>query len=330
MSRATAFLAGLVLTLGVGPLAAWWTLSVHEPRCPWGEPFWTGDLPAGEGEVGGLVLGSSRMGADLDIGALAAGTGFAWQRVARHTLTENALPPSYPLLLGSSDARPGLEVLVVEVNPLLFDEVSCARPPLPHVPLQPGWFGRGEALGVENRASALSMAILPHRWLAGSGRRHDFVEHAKHPAHALGAVADLRFGARAPLARWAGEPAPERTVENAWKRRAFLLGGPISTWVPKVSRSCLSAVETTVRVADAQRTFFVILPMRSMLRDTIEPDYQTEAQAAFRDLAASLPRTALLDLSTRFDAEPEAFNDFDHLTPEGSDIFTGELAELFQ
>jgi hypothetical protein len=270
------------------------------------------------------------MGADVDLVALAAGTGRSWQRLARHTLTENALPPSYPLLLGASAARPGLGVLVVEVNPLLFDEVSCGRPPIPHIPLQPAWFAAGTALGVESRPSALAMTLLPHRWLAGSGRRHDLVEHARDPAHALRVVTDLRRGRREVLARWHGEPAPELTAENARRRREFLLGRPLAAWKPALNTTCLDAVATTVRAAAAERTFLVILPMRPMLRDTIEPAYETAARLAFRELAAALPRTALLDFSTRFDAEPAAFNDFDHLTPAGSDTFSTELVDIFQ
>ncbi len=330
LPRPLTFILGLLLPLVGGPLAAWWTLSVHEPHCEWGEPFWTGDLPVGDGPVRGLLLGSSRLGADVDLGALSAGTDSTWQRVARHTLAENALPPSYPKLLASSNASPGMDVLVVEVNALLFDQVSCGRAPIPHIPLEPAWFAAAPSLGVENRASALSMTLLPHRWLAGSGRRHDVVEHVKHPTHALQAVADLRRGGRQALSRWGGEPAPERTPENALKRRAVLLGAPMTEWVPVVNSECLDAVATTVRAASAQRTFLVILPMRSMLRDTIEPEYQEAARMAFRELASRLPRTALLDFSTRFDDDGSAFNDFDHLTEEGSRRFTEELVELFQ
>ncbi len=330
MQRTFPFLVGLLVTLVVAPIAAWWTLSVHEPHCEWGEPFWTGDLPVGEGAPRGLLLGSSRMGADVDTALLAERTGLAWQRIARHTLTGNALPPTYPALLGSSAVRPGLDVLVVEVNPLLYDQTSCGRPAAPNVPLAPAWTPHGEELGVENRASALAMALLPHRWLAGSGRRHDLVEHAKHPGHALRALGDLAHGARQPMARWPGEPAPERTEANAWKRREFLLGQSMDAWVPRLHQGCLEDLATTVRVADAQRTFLVVLPMHPMFRGTIEPEYASAARVSFRELAGSLPRTALVDLSARFDGEPDRYNDFDHLTAAGAERFTGELAELFQ
>jgi hypothetical protein len=324
------FLLGLWLALVGAPLAAWWALSVHESRCEWGEPFWTGDLPTAPGPVEGLLLGSSRMGADVDVVALGQGTSLSWQRLARHTLSDTALPPSYPLLLGASDAHPGLSVLVIEVNALLMDQVSCGRPPIPHIPLRPAWLAEAEGLGVENRPSALSMALLPHRWLAGSGRRHDLIEHLKHPAHAIRVLGDLRHGGREVLARWPGEPAPERTPENALKRRAFLLGQPLENWVPAVNDACIEAVATTVRAAAAQRTFLVILPMRPMLRSTVEPEYETSARLAFRELASALPRTALLDFSTRFDEDESQFNDFDHLTPAGAAAFTAELVELFE
>ncbi len=336
MSPTFRFLLGLVLPLVVAPLAAWWTLSVHEPHCAWGEAFWNGDLPAGEdlhggeGPVRGLLLGSSRMGAGVDVVQLSEGTGLAWQRVARHTLSGNALLPSYPGLLGSSAARPELDVLVVEVSPLLVDEVSCGRPPIPHIPLRAFWFGEADRLGLEGRASALAMSILPHRWLAGSGRRHDLIEHLRSPRHALQAVADLRYGTRATISRWPGEPAPELTPENAQKRRAFLLGRPMTEWVPEVNGECLVSLERTVRAARAKRSFFVVLPMRPMLRATIEADYDAAARLALRELAGRLPRTALLDYSTRFDAEPAAFNDFDHLNGSGAATFTAELSELFQ
>lgn len=330
MPRVLQFLAGLVVALVALPMAVWWTMSVHEPYCAWEEAFWDGDLPAGEGEVRGLLLGSSRTGADVDVVALAGGTGFAWQRLARHTLSGNSLVPTYPHLLAASDAPPGLDVLVIEVSPLLFDEVSCGRAPIPHVAMQPQWFGAAEALGIEDRTSALAMTILPHRWLAGSGRRHDLVEHVKSPGHMLSAVADLRHGTRGRIPRWMGEPAPPLTAEHAQNRREFLLGRPMKAWVPKVSATCLATLEQVVRVAAAKRTFLVMLPMRAMLRDTVEPEYWSTARLALRESAGRLPRTALLDFTTRFDTEPGHFNDFDHLTAEGASAFTAELVELFQ
>ncbi len=330
VSRVLQFLAGLAVVLVALPLAVWWTMSVHEPYCPWEEAFWDGDLPAGEGDVRGLLLGSSRTGADVDVVQLAEGTGFAWQRMARHTLSGNSLVPTYPELLTASAASPGLDVLFIEVSPLLFDEVSCGRAPIPHVAMQPQWLGPAGVLGIENRPSALAMTILPHRWLAGSGRRHDLVEHLKAPGHLLTAVADLRHGSRGRIPRWVGEPAPPLTAENAMNRREFLLGQPMSAWVPKVNASCLATLEQVVRVAAAKRTFLVMLPMRPALRDTVEPEYWSGARLALRESASQLPRTALLDFTTRFDADLGQFNDFDHLTAEGAAAFTAELADLFQ
>ena len=305
-------------------------MSVHEPYCPWGEAFWDGDLAVGSGPVRGLLLGSSRTGADIDLEQLSAGTDFSWQRIARHTLTGNALPPSYPELLALSDASPGLDVLYIEVSPLLFDEVSCARPPIPHVAMQPWWFRAAGTMGVENRPSALAMSILPHRWLAGSGRRHDLVDHLKDPGHLLGALGDLRHGTRGRIARWPGEPAPPLTPENARNRREFLLGGKLATWRPAVNPVCLATLARVVEGAAAQRTFLVMLPMRPMLRETVEPAYWDAARTAFRELARRLPRTALLDTSDRFDGEESSFNDFDHLTAAGADAYTKDLVDVFR
>ncbi len=330
MGRVGQFVAGLGVVLVGAPLAAWWALSVHEPHCAWGEAFWNGDLPAGEGPVRGLLLGSSRTGADVDIVQLAEGTGFAWQRVARHTLAGNALPPTYPALLASSDAAPGLDVLFVEVAPLLFDAVSCGRPPIPHVAMQPQWVGPAGEMGLEGRPSALAMTLLPHRWLAGSGRRHDLVQHLKSPGHLASVVTDLKRGGRDVIPRWPGEPAPELTEANALRRREFLLGRPLEQWRPEVAGECVAAVERVVRAARAERTFLVILPMRPMLRATVEPEYEAAARLALREAAGRLERTALLDLSARYDADPAHFNDFDHLTAEGAAAFTAELVELFR
>ncbi len=303
---------------------------MHEAHCAWGEAFWTGDLPAGPGPVRGLLLGSSRMGADVDLVQLSQGTGHGWQRVARHTLSENALPPSYPALLASSDAKPGMDVLVVEVSPLLFDQTSCARPPMPHVAMEPHWSGAAGRMGMEGRPSALAMTLLPHRWLAGSGRRHDLVEHVKHPGHLVSAIADLRHGPRRVISRWPGEPAPPLTAENARNRREFLLGGKLETWLPEVNASCVATLERVVRAAEARRAFLVILPMRPSLRETIEPEYEAAARLALREAASRLPRTALLDFSTRYDGDEANFNDFDHLTPTGATAFTTELVDLLR
>jgi hypothetical protein len=321
------FLLGLATSMVLAPLAVFWTMSVHEPHCAWGEAFWNGDLPVGEGMVEGLILGSSRSGTDWDLDVLAEETGVAWQRIARHTLTGNALPPSYPALVASSLARPGRGALVIEVSPLLFDEASCARPPIPHIPMRPAWLVASAALGLSERPSALAMSLLPHRWLAGSGRRHDLVEHAKSPAHLVSTIADLRHLRRHTLSRWPGEPAPELTEANAWNRREFLLGGPVGAFVPKLNAACMASLARTVQAVGAERTFLVMLPMRPMLRDTIEADYQGTARIAFGDLARSLPRTAFVDLSTRFDDDVSAFNDFDHLTAAGAATFTREQAE---
>ncbi len=320
------FLAGVAATLFVAPTAVWWTLSVHEPYCAWGEAFWDGDLPLGDGPVRGLFLGSSRAGADVDMAVLAAETGFAWQRLARHTLTDNALPPSYPELLTLSDAHPGLDVLMIEVGPLLFDQTSCRRPPIPHVAMQPWWFDAAGDLGVENRPSALAMTVLPHRWLAGSGRRHDLVEHLKDPAHLVTTIGDLRHGTRGRITRWPGEPAPDLTPDNARNRREFLLGGKLSTWVPAVHEGCVARLGEVVEAAHAKRTVLLMLPMRPMLRATIEPEYQTAAIEAFVQLAAAHPGTVFLDYSLRYDDDQAKFNDFDHLNAEGAAEFTPALA----
>lgn len=330
MRGVPAFVAGLAVPLVALPLAVWWTMSVHEPHCAWGEAFWDGDLPHGQGEVRALFLGSSRAGADVDMGVLAGTADVAWQRLARHTLSGNALPPSYPELLTLSDARPGLDVLMIEVSPLLFDEVSCGRAPIPHVAMQPWWFGAAGTLGIENRPSALAMSLLPHRWLAGSGRRHDLVEHARHPGHLLQTVADLRHVTRGRIARWPGEPAPELTVDNAHNRREFLLGRPLSAWKPQLNEACLSTLGEVVRAADARDTVFVMLPMRPMLRETVEPAYWRDSVTAFTTLAAGLPNTRLLDFSAHYDTNLAAFNDFDHLTAEGAADFTGALAAALQ
>ncbi|MBM4366368.1 MAG: hypothetical protein FJ102_09130 [Deltaproteobacteria bacterium] len=325
------YLVALLVAIVGLPLAAWWTMSVHEPHCEWQEAFWNGDRPVGEGKVGGLVLGSSRSGTDYRLSVLAERTGYAWQRLARHTLTGSALPPTYSALLAASDAVPGeLEVLVVEVSPLLFDQTSCGRAPIPHVAMNPRWFARSSRLGLDERPSAMAMWLLPHRWLAGSGRRHDLVEHAKHPGHALAALGDLRHMGRDIVDRWPGEPAPELTEKNAWSRREFLLGGKIDTWVPRLHEGCMQALARTVEGAGAARSFLVILPVRPMLRGTVEAEYWSAARQAFRDLAQSLPRTALLDYSTFGDADESLFNDFDHLGEAGATAFSGDFAGVVE
>ncbi len=325
------YLLALSLAIVGLPLATWWTMSVHEPHCPWQEAFWNGDLPVGDGPVRGLILGSSRSGTDFVLDDLAARTGVAWQRLARHTLAGSSLPPTYPALAAASDAVPGnLDVLVIEVSPLLFDQQSCGREPIPHLSMNPRWFRASDTLGLDERPSALAMWLLPHRWLAGSGRRHDLVEHAKAPAHALGAIADLRHLGRDTVSRWPGEPAPELTEENAHNRREFLLAGPLDTWVPAVNVECLAAVERTVRAAVAPRAFLVMLPVRPMLRDTVEADYWAAARLAFRELAGRLPRTALLDYTTFADADERQFNDFDHLTEAGARAFTADFSGVVE
>ncbi len=330
MSRPLQFVAGLVAALVAIPLGLWWTLSVHEPHCEWQEAFWNGDLPVGEGPVRGLLLGSSRTGADIDTVQLAKGTGLSWQRLARHTLNENSLVPTYPYLLAASEAAPGLDVLFIEVSPLLVDEVSCGRAPIPHVSMQPQWVGAARELGHPNRPSALAMTVLPHRWLAGSGRRHDLVQHLKAPRHLFSALLDLGYGQRVPVARWEGEAPPPLTAAHAKNRREFLLGAPLTAWKPAVNEDCIATLESVVLAAGAQRTFLVILPVRRMLRDTVEPEYWTHSRDALRAVAGRLPRTALLDFSARFDAEESNFNDFDHLTADGAATFTADLADLFR
>jgi lysophospholipase L1-like esterase len=108
------------------------------------------------------------------------------------------------------------------------------------------------------------------------------------------------------------------------------LGGDISTFVPKLNRSCVSTLRKTIAAVGAQRTFLVMLPMRPMLRETIEPDYVAAFRAIFLELAHESARTALIDLSTRFDDEQAMFNDFDHLNAEGAAAFTAEAVELLR
>lgn len=325
------YLLALAVSVVLAPLGLWWTMSVHEPHCPWQEAFWNGDLPVGGGPVKGLVLGSSRAGTDFHLENLAAATGVAWQRLARHTLASSSLAPTYPALLASSDAVPGgFDVLVVEVSPLLFDERSCGREPIPHVPMNPRWLRVSGTLGLDERPSAMASWLLPHRWLAGSGRRHDLVEHARSPGHALGALGDLRHLGRSAVSRWPGEPAPELTADNARNRREFLLAGPLHTWVPRVHDACLAAVERVVLAAGARRAFLVMLPVRPMLRSTVEPEYWATARLAFRELAGRLPRAALLDYTTFADERQHLFNDFDHLGEEGALAFTRDFAGVVE
>lgn len=328
---AAAFVAGLATTIVLAPLLVWAAFSAHEPRCEDGGVFWNGDLPTGDGAVSGVILGSSSMGLDVDVYALAAATGAPWQRVARHAIEQASIPASYPRMLASSDARPGMDALVVEVSPSLFDTTGCARPPLDGVAMEPGWaLAAREMLGEDAAlAPALAMELLPHRWIMTSGRRSDLVSHLKRPAHALKLVTDLPglLEGRKPPARWRGEPAPDITPERAWKRRAFLLGAPIERFEPTVSAACTATLSRVIAAADARRTVLVLPPLRATLQQTFPAGYLDAVRASATQLAAASPRTRVLDAIDRFTADESTnFLDFDHLNATGAAAFTADLA----
>ena len=329
----SSWLAGLALTVLVAPVAVWGAFSAHEPHCEDANAFWNGDLPTGEGDVEGVVLGSSRMGMDLDVYALAEATGFPWVRVARHAIEQASIPMSYPRLLASTPARPGLKRLVIEVSPLLFDETGCGRPPLAGIPMQAHWMPAAwEMEGHETElAPAVAMGWLPHRWLMSSGRRHDVIEHLERPAHALRLLTDLSHLGEGfhPPARWRGEIPPDLSDERIVKRRQFLLGGPIDTFVPKVNATCVAVLERVIAEARAERTILVLPPVRARMRDSLPAEYRDDVKSMMRSLASrSSVSTVLVDATDRFaGAEDDHFADFDHLDEKGARAFTRDLLE---
>ncbi|MDP2314330.1 MAG: hypothetical protein Q8P41_15620 [Pseudomonadota bacterium] len=327
------WLAGLALVFGVAPVAAWAAFSAHEPHCEDSDAFWNGDLPTAAGTVDGVILGSSQMGLDIDVYALAAATGHPWVRVARHAVEQASIPRTYPRMLASTPAAPGLSHLVVEVSPLLFDTTGCGRPELDGVPMRAGWWSAaGAMLGPDAElAPEIAMGWLPHRWLMTSGRRRDLVDHAKRPGHALRLVADLPgiVAGFSPPARWEGEPIPDLTAERIDKRRRFLLGGPLETYEPTVSEVCLGVLERTIAGARAGRTVLVVPPVRRMMRDAIPAEVRAGLLASARDVAErSATDVVVWDATDTFaDTEAEAFTDFDHLSADGAARFTAKLAD---
>ncbi|MES2637895.1 MAG: hypothetical protein V4850_00370 [Myxococcota bacterium] len=328
-----AWLGGLAAVLLVAPVAVWAAFSAHEPHCEDSDAFWNGDLPTGPGAVEGVILGSSQMGLDLDVYALAEASGHPWVRVARHAVEQASIPRTYPRMLASSAASPGLAHLVIEVSPLLFDTVACGRPELDGVPMRAGWWSSARhMLGPDAElAPEVAMGWLPHRWIMTSGRRRDLVDHAKRPGHALRLVADLPGIAQgfAPPARWEGEPIPDLTAERIDKRRRFLLGGPLESYVPEVSDLCLGVLERTIEGAGAGRTVLVLPPVRARLRDAVPATVRTDLRASVQAIAsrAHTPVVVWDATDTFADREDVAFTDFDHLSAEGAGVFTGMLAE---
>jgi hypothetical protein len=322
--------AGVALVLVAAPIAAVAAFSAHEPRCAESEAFWLGDLPTGPGVVDGVVLGSSQMGLDVDVHALAAATGHPWVRVARHAVEQASIPRTFPRMLASTPASPGLRHLVLEVSPLLFDEVGCARPELEGVPLRAGWWSAARAmLGPDAElAPDVAMGLLPHRLIMTSGRRRDLVDHLKSPGEALALVRDLPHLADgfSPPSRWEGEPVPELSAERIEKRRRFLFGGPLDRYVAAPSKECLATLSRVIDAADAERTVLVIPPVRAMMRDAIPAGYRAALRREVDALAG--PRVVVWDATDRFaDREAEAFTDFDHLSAAGAALFTADLAE---
>jgi len=328
-----AWLGGLFLVLVAAPIGVWAAFSAHEPHCAGSEAFWNGDLPAGEGPVDGVILGSSQMGLDLDVYALAEATGHAWSRVARHAVEPSSIPRTYPRMLGSTAAEPGLAHLVIEVSPLLFDTVGCARPALHGIPLRLAWWDAERAIqGPEAElAPDVAMGWLPHRWIMSAGRRRDLVDHAKDPVHALRLLADLPgiVHGFSPPARWEGEPAPDLTDDRITKRRRFLLGAPLETWVPEPSALCLGVLERTIAAARPERTLLILPPVRARMRDAIPADYRADLRVAVEQIAArAATPVVVFDATDAFAASEDAsFTDFDHLSSTGAAAFTAQVAE---
>ena len=327
-----AWVAGVVLVLVVAPVVAVAAFSAHEPTCPESEAFWLGDLPTGPGEAQGVVLGSSQMGLDLDIHALAAATGHPWVRTARHAVEHASIPSTYPRMLASTPASPGLDHLVLEVSPLLFDTVGCSRDPLHGIPMRTQWWGAARAmLGPDAElAPEVAMGWLPHRWVMTSGRRRDIVDHLTNPSEARALLLDLPkvFGPFAPPARWEGEPVPELSAERIEKRRRFLFGAPLDRYEPTPSAECLATLSRVVDAADAERTVLLLPPLRAAMRDAVPAALRVDLRAAVDAIAAARPgRVVVFDATDRFvDAEAASFTDFDHLSAAGATVLTADVA----
>lgn len=328
-----AWLGGLALVLLVAPIAVWAAFSAHEPHCEDSEAFWNGDIPTGPGRVEGVILGSSQIGFALDVYALAEASGHPWVRVARHAIVQASIPRTYPRMLASTPASPGLSHLVVEVSPLLFDTVGCGRRERDGVPMRAGWWSAArQMLGADAvLAPEVAMGWLPHRWIMTSGRRRDLVDHAKRPGHALRLLADLPKIAQGfhPPARWKGEAIPDLTPERLVQRRGFLLGAPLESWVPTVSDVCLGVLERTIEAAAAGRTVIVLPPVRAQMRDTLPATYRADLLDAVGVIAARAATPVVVwDATDAFaEGEAAAFTDFDHLSAKGAGAFTGMLAE---
>jgi hypothetical protein len=317
----------------VGPVLTWLAFAAHEPTCVEAEAFWLGDLPTSDGEVEGVILGSSQAGLGFDVYALDAATGHPWVRVARHAIEQSSVPRTFPRMLASTAASPGLQHLVVETSPYLFDQVSCGRPELEGVPLRASWWSAArEMLGPDAElAPDVAMGWLPHRWLMTSGRRRDLVTHVKNPREGLQVLLDSprMLHGFSPPSRWVGEPVPDLTEERMMNRRKFLLGAPLDRYVPEVNAECVAILETLVRVARPGRTVFVMPPVRAAMRDSIPADYRAALRAALEGVAqrAATP-VVVYDATSEFEGmESESFMDFDHLSAGGAAELTGRVAE---
>lgn len=328
-----AWLGGVATVLVVLPVLAVLAFSAHEPNCSESEAFWLGDLPTGPGEVDGVVLGSSQMGLDVDVHALAEATGHPWVRVARHAVEHASIPRTYPRMLASSPASPGLEHLVIEVSPLLFDEGACARKELDGIPTRAHWWGAArDMLGPEAElAPSVAMGWLPHRWIMTAGRRRDLVDHLTTPDEALALLRDLPriFEPFSPPSRWEGEPVPELSDARIEKRRRFLFGGPLDGYVAAPSVMCLTMVERLVAAARPGKTVLVLPPLRARMRDAVPAKLRSALLAEVTALAARAPTAvAVWDATDAFAGrEEQAFTDFDHLSASGAAEFTRALAE---
>ena len=263
-------------------------------------------------------------------------TGHAWQRVARHAVEQASIPATFPRMLASTDASPGMDHLVVEMSPLLFDTVGCARPELEGVAMQPHWYRTARAMLGPDEAliPAMAMDLLPHRWIMTSGRRRDLFDHLTRPSEALAVLRDLPrvVDGFHPPARWEGEPVPELTLERVRKRRTFLLGGPLEAWKPVVSDRCVETLGRTIAGARPGHTVIVLPPMRAMMRDDIDAGYR----AALRETAEKVAKEAatpvrVLDGTDFYaDREAEMFTDFDHLSATGAADFSKRVLAALQ
>lgn len=325
------FVAGLLLALLVAPLAIFAAMAAHEPNCATNESFWNGDRPTGPGPVEGLILGTSHMGMDLDVHALAAATGATWQRIARHAVEEASLPATYPRLLAASDARAGMKWLVIEGSPLIFDKAGCGRPELQGVPMRASWMPEARAmLGPDAElVPEVALGWLPHRWLMTAGRRHDLALHAKDPAHLVEVLRDAPGAVSGPHApaRWRNERIPDLTTERVRHRRRYLLGTSLDAFVPEVHAGCVATLETVIATAAAERTVVLVPPLRPEMRDTLPAGYRAAFLAAMDAVAARAPvPTVVVDATDRFAGTEDAhFADFDHLDARGATALTDDL-----